>query len=390
MLEYVIRRTFQLIVVFFIFLVSSYLLFNAIPGNAFSNLLLNPTLPPDAYEQVLATYGLDKPLFERLQLYIINFFKGDFGYSYKFFPKTPIELIAERLPRTLMLFSIVNIVAFYTGFLIGKILAWRRGSRSETWITITSVFSYTVFYPWFALMMLWVFGYKLGWLPIGKFLYPEKWYDAPFDSDIVFNSMIKFTIAISFLQFLAYLATRGIESLNLRKYIRFSSLLLIIIGSYFYWNSSNMIIQKPYAMDIAYHMILPVIVVTIVAFAGTALLTRTTMMEVLKEDYILTARAKGISQKRIRDRHAARTALLPVVTSFIFTIVTIIDGSVLTEQIFSWPGMGQLLLQSVLEEDIPVAMATFSFVGIFALIAHFVADISYSYLDPRIRIKSQG
>jgi peptide/nickel transport system permease protein len=390
MLEYVIRRTLQLIVVFFIFLVSSYLLFNAIPGNAFSNLLLNPTLPPDAYEQVLATYGLDKPLFERLQLYIINFFKGDFGYSYKFFPKTPIELIAERLPRTLMLFSIVNIVAFYTGFLIGKILAWRRGSRSETWITITSVFSYTVFYPWFALMMLWVFGYKLGWLPIGKFLYPEKWYDAPFDSDIVFTSMIKFTIAISFLQFLAYLATRGIESLNLRKYLRFSSLLLIIIGSYLYWNSSNMIIQKPYAMDIAYHMILPVIVVTIVAFAGTALLTRTTMMEVLKEDYILTARAKGISQKRIRDRHAARTALLPVVTSFIFTIVTIIDGSVLTEQIFSWPGMGQLLLQSVLEEDIPVAMATFSFVGIFALIAHFVADISYSYLDPRIRIKSQG
>jgi peptide/nickel transport system permease protein len=390
MLEYVIRRTLQLIVVFFIFLVSSYLLFNAIPGNAFSNLLLNPTLPPDAYEQVLATYGLDKPLFERLQLYIINFFKGDFGYSYKFFPKTPIELIAERLPRTLMLFSIVNIVAFYTGFLIGKILAWRRGSRSETWITITSVFSYTVFYPWFALMMLWVFGYKLGWLPIGKFLYPEKWYDAPFDSDVVFTSMIKFTIAISFLQFLAYLATRGIESLNLRKYIRFSSLLLIITGSYFYWNSSNMIIQKPYAMDIAYHMILPVIVVTIVAFAGTALLTRTTMMEVLKEDYILTARAKGISQKRIRDRHAARTALLPVVTSFIFTIVTIIDGSVLTEQIFSWPGMGQLLLQSVLEEDIPVAMATFSFVGIFALIAHFVADISYSYLDPRIRIKSQG
>jgi peptide/nickel transport system permease protein len=390
MLEYVIRRTLQLIVVFFIFLVSSYLLFNAIPGNAFSNLLLNPTLPPDAYEQVLATYGLDKPLFERLQLYIINFFKGDFGYSYKFFPKTPIELIAERLPRTLMLFSIVNIVAFYTGFLIGKILAWRRGSRSETWITITSVFSYTVFYPWFALMMLWVFGYKLGWLPIGKFLYPEKWYDAPFDSDVVFTSMIKFTIAISFLQFLAYLATRGIESLNLRKYIRFSSLLLIITGSYFYWNSSNMIIQKPYAMDIAYHMILPVIVVTIVAFAGTALLTRTTMMEVLKEDYILTARAKGISQKRIRDRHAARTALLPVVTSFIFTIVTIIDGSVLTEQIFSWPGMGQLLLQSVLEEDIPVAMATFSFVGIFALIAHFIADISYSYLDPRIRIKSQG
>ena len=390
MAEYIIRRTLQMIVVFFIFLVSSYLLFNAIPGNAFQNLLLNPDLPPDAYEKVLKTYGLDKPIMERVQLYVVNFFKGDFGYSYKYFPKTPIELIAERLPRTLMLFAIVNIVAFYTGFLVGKVLAWKRGSKSETWITVTSVFSYTVFYPWFALMMLWFFGYKMGWFPIGKFLYPEKWYDAPWDSDVIFVLMIKFTVIISLVQFIVYLLTRGIESLTQRRNIRFGSLLAILIGSYLFWNNGDALTKKPYAADIAYHMILPVIVVTIVAFAGTALLTRTTMVEVIKEDYILTARAKGLSQRRIRDRHAARTALLPVVTSFIFTIVTIIDGSVLTETIFSWPGMGQLLLQSVLEEDIPVAMATFSFVGVFALIAHLVADISYSYLDPRIRIKSQG
>ena len=390
MAEYIIRRTLQMIVVFFIFLVTSYLLFNAIPGNAFQNLLLNPDLPPDAYEKVLKTYGLDKPIMERVQLYVVNFFKGDFGYSYKYFPKTPIELIAERLPRTLMLFAIVNIVAFYTGFLVGKVLAWKRGSKSETWITVTSVFSYTVFYPWFALMMLWFFGYKMGWFPIGKFLYPEKWYDAPWDSDVIFVLMIKFTVIISIVQFIAYLLTRGIESLTQRRNIRFGSLLAIFVGSYLFWNNGDALTKKPYAADIAYHMILPVIVVTIVAFAGTALLTRTTMVEVIKEDYILTARAKGLSQRRIRDRHAARTALLPVVTSFIFTIVTIIDGSVLTETIFSWPGMGQLLLQSVLEEDIPVAMATFSFVGVFALIAHLVADISYSYLDPRIRIKSQG
>jgi len=390
MARYLINRALQMTLVFLIFLIASYLLFNAMPGNAFQSLLLNPSLPPDAYEKTIKLYGLDKPLFERLQLYIVNFFKGDFGYSYKFYPKSPIELIAERLPRTLMLFSIVNIFAFYTGFIVGKILAWKRGSKSETWITITSVFSYTVFYPWFALLMLWFFGYKLGWLPIGKFLYPEKWYDAPFDSDVVFLNMIYFTVAISILQFLAYVFSRNIESLSLRKNIRLSSFLLILILSYAYWNTGDAFIKKPYALDIAFHMILPVFTVTLLAFAGTALLTRTTMMEVLKEDYILTARAKGLSQKRIRDRHAARTALLPVVTSFIFTIVTIIDGSVLTEQIFSWPGMGQLILQAVLEEDIPVAMATFSFLGIFALVAHFLADMSYAYLDPRIRIKSQG
>ena len=390
MLKYVFRRTYQLVIVFFLFLVSSYVLFDSIPGNAFQNLLLNPQLPPEAYEQVIKLYGLDKPLSERVVLYIQNFFRGDFGYSYKYYPKTPIELIAERLPRTLMLFAMVNIIAFYTGFLIGKILAWRRGSKSETWITVTSVFSYTVFYPWFALMMLWFFGYRLGWLPIGKFLYPEKWYDAPFDSDVVFMAMIKFVAIASIIQVLAYIFTRNIESLSLRRNIRSVAFLLLIIGSYIFWNSGDQNVLRPYAMDIAYHMILPIFTVTVVAFAGTALLTRTTMMEVMKDDFILTARAKGLSQKRIRDRHAARNALLPVVTSFIFTIVTIIDGSVLTETIFSWPGMGQLILDSVLQEDIPVAMATFSFIGVFALIAHFIADISYAYLDPRIRIQNQG
>ncbi len=349
MTKYIINRFLQLVLVFFVFLVSSYLLFNAMPGDAFTSLLLNPQLPPDAYEKTIALYGLDKPLSERVIKYVQNFFKGDFGFSYRYYPKSPIELIAERLPRTLMLFALVNIISF-----------------------------------------LWFFGYKMGWFPIGKFLYPEKWYDAPFDSDVVFMMMIKFTVVVSIIQFIAYLFTRNIESLSLRRNARLLSLVLIFIGSYFYWNTGDALIKKPYAADISFHMILPTIVVTIVAFAGTALLTRTTMMEVLKEDYIQTARAKGLSQKRIRDRHAARTALLPVVTSFIFTIVTIIDGSVLTEQIFSWPGMGQLLLQAVLNEDIPVAMAAFSFVGIFALVAHFVADISYAYLDPRIRIKSQG
>lgn len=390
MYKYVFRRIYQLIIVFFLFLVTSYVLFDSIPGNAFQSLLLNPELPREAYDLVIQLYGLDKPLYERVILYIQNFFRGDFGYSYVHYPRTPIELIAERLPRTLMLFAMVNIVAFYTGFLIGKILAWRRGSKSETWITVTSVFSYTIFYPWFALMMLWFFGYKLDWLPIGKFLYPEKWYDAPFDSDVVFVSMIKFTAVASIILFIVYILSRNIESLNLRRNTRFLGFILLCIGSFIYWNSGEIAIQKTYAMDIAYHMILPVFTVTVVAFAGTALLTRTTMMEVMKDDFILTARAKGLSQRRIRDRHAARNALLPVVTSFIFTIVTIIDGSVLTETIFSWPGMGQLILQSVLEEDIPVAMASFSFIGIFALIAHFIADISYAYIDPRIRIQSQG
>ena len=389
MLIYTVKRFFEMIIVFFLFLIISYLLFNAIPGNAFSSLLLNPLLPPETYQRTIELFGLDKPLLERVQLYIINFFKGDFGYSYIYYPRSPIEVIAERLPRTLMLFSIVNVIAFYSGFLVGKVLAWRRGSKSETWITIGSVFSYTVFYPWFALMMLWFFGYKMNWFPLGKFLVPEKWYDSPYSSDEIFYTLILFTTIGSFLLFLVFIFTRNIESLENRRNTRIVGLIFLLVLASIYWSNGEASLKRFYAADIAFHMILPTFTVTLVAFAGTALLTRTTMMEVLKDDYILTARAKGLSQKRIRDRHAARTALLPVVTSFIFTIITIIDGSVLTESIFSWPGMGQLILEAVTREDIPLAMASFSFIGILALIAHFIADVSYAFLDPRIRVKAE-
>ena len=388
--NYILKRLLQFIPVFFLFLVLSFILFNATPGNAFTNILMNRDLPPEEYQRVIATFGLDKPTHERLFLYIQNFFKGDFGYSYTHFPKTPLDLIAEYLPRTLMLFAVVNIVAFYTGFIVGKILAWKRGTKTETWITLTSVFSYTVFYPWFALMCLWFFGYKMGWLPIGKFLYPEKWYDSPYSADEVFFTMIKYTITFSVTLFLIFIFSRNIESINQRRNVRLAGTTSLLVASYIFWNNGEPGLKSTYAWDIAYHMILPVMVVTFVAFAGTALLMRTTMMEVLKEDYILTARAKGLSQRRIRDRHAARTALLPVATSFIFTIITIVDGAVITENIFSWPGMGVLLLDSLLREDVPVAMACFSFLGVLALVAHLIADISYAYLDPRIRIQSQG
>jgi peptide/nickel transport system permease protein len=132
--------------------------------------------------------------------------------------------------------------------------------------------------------------------------------------------------------------------------------------------------------------VLPVVTLTLVAFAGTMLLTRSSMLETLKEDYILTARAKGVPEKDIRDRHAARNALLPVVTSFILGVAFLIGGGVITETVFGWPGMGALLLSSIIVEDIPVAIGTLAFLGVLALIAHLVVDILYTILDPRVRI----
>ena len=139
------------------------------------------------------------------------------------------------------------------------------------------------------------------------------------------------------------------------------------------------------AVDILKHMILPIGTLTLISFAGTMLLTRNSMLETLREDFVMAARAKGLPEKVVRDKHAARNALLPVVTSLVYGLIFAIDGSIIIETIFSWPGMGLTLLNAVRREDLPLAMGAFVFIGIFALVAHLVADILYAYLDPRIR-----
>jgi peptide/nickel transport system permease protein len=146
--------------------------------------------------------------------------------------------------------------------------------------------------------------------------------------------------------------------------------------------------MRPFALDILHHSILPIVTLALVAFAGVMLLTRGSMLETLKEDYILTAKAKGVPDKQIRDKHAARNALLPVVTSFVLGLAFIIGGGVVTETVFSWPGMGSLLLTATVAEDVPVATGALAFIGILALFAHLVVDILYAVLDPRIRIQS--
>jgi peptide/nickel transport system permease protein len=145
--------------------------------------------------------------------------------------------------------------------------------------------------------------------------------------------------------------------------------------------------MRPYAADIAHHAVLPVVTLALIAFAGVMLITRGSMLETLREDYILTARAKGVPDRVIRDKHAARNALLPVVTSFILGLAFIIGGGLVTETVFSWPGMGELLLNSVTTNDIPTAIGTLSLIGALALIAHIVVDIVYVFLDPRIRVQ---
>jgi peptide/nickel transport system permease protein len=155
-----------------------------------------------------------------------------------------------------------------------------------------------------------------------------------------------------------------------------------VIGVYWLFLSGG---AGRYALDILWHLGLPVITLALISFAGTMLLTRNSMLETLREDYILTARAKGLSEKVVRDKHAARNAMLPVVTSLVFSLAFALDGGVITETVFSWPGMGRTIVRAVASSDIPTAIGGLVFTAILALTAHLVADVLYVYLDPRVR-----
>jgi peptide/nickel transport system permease protein len=379
------KRLFQMLITLLLFQAATYFIMDAQPGDIADLLTLNPDIPPAERERVRRDLGLDRPPLERFIKYIGNFYRGDLGVSFSNYPRPVLDIILERLPRTLTLFMTASLVYFWAGFSTGKVLAWKRGGALEYSATLIGVILYTVFTPWFALMMIWLFSTVLGWLPPGKFLDPLLWLSTPenINANVIFNRMI--------LSALIGLVFVGIGLVLSSKYLpyawrpigRWVSVLLPVVGIVLYWRLGTDL--GVYAWDILSHLVLPVLTVTLIAYGGNMLLTRTSMLETLREDYILTARAKGLPEKIIRDKHAARNALLPVWTGLVFSIGRSLSGGIITETIFSWPGLGLTLLNAAQVEDIPLAMGALTFTGIMTLVSHLVADIGYAFLDPRIR-----
>ena len=392
MARYFTRRLVQMVVLFLVFLTVTWFLLFALPGDIVQQkFATNPNIPPEAKQIAIERLGLDKPVLIQFRDYIVNFFQGNFGVSFNEYPRPVTDIIAERLPRTIVLFLTALVTYYWAGFIAGKYLAWRRGKRGEMAITVGGVGLYTVFYPWFALVMIWFFAAELGWLPISKFLDPDQWRNAPFSSNEVFVRLFWTILIASIVVFAMQFWSGRVRDHRTQMLIKWGGSALGILGFVLYWRVIPTGIEmRGYAADLAEHLILPVGVLTLVNFAGIMLLTRSSMLETMREDFILTARAKGLAERDVRDRHAARTALLPVTTSLVLAVATVLDGGIITEQVFSWPGMGNILITSVTSEDIPLAVASFSFIGVMALVGHFVVDMLYGVLDPRIRVSSQG
>lgn len=320
--KFLLMRAWQILVTFFIVLTLLFVLFRMAPGDPVA-IMTDPLMTEEEVQILKTQFGLDQPLHRQYLLYLWNFLRGEFGQSFHY-RQPVVEILADRLPKTVLLFTTATILYATAGIALGKILAWRRGSLLDTGMSFLGLLTHTFFLPWLALLLVWIFGYNLGWFPLSGILSPELWLDP--------------------------------ESGFLAK-----------------------------LLDILHHMMLPMGVLFLTHFGGYTLVMRSTMLETLREDYILTARAKGLPEKVIRNHHAAPNASLPVVTSLGLSLAFSINGGAITETIFSWPGLGRELVSSVAHGDYPLAQAAFLLIAAFVLVANLVVDLIYAYLDPRIR-----
>jgi peptide/nickel transport system permease protein len=381
MWKYILRRTVQVIVTLFIYLAVTYFILDAQPGDITMQ-YMNPRFTETQRQALLVRLGLDKPVGERFLIWMGNMMRGELGDSFSE-SKPVVEILKERAPRTVFLFLTAALTTFVVGYYLGRLLAWRRGTKTEYIITVFGAVMYSIFTPWFALIMVLIFGYQLKWLPLGKFLDPVAWRGIPKEitANVIFNRMLLTALLVTLVLVAVDVIARKLAP-NRAGRITSAATFIVIVATLLGWA------LYPYAnlaADILRHLILPVLTLTLVNFSATMLLTRTTMLETLREDYIMAARAKGLSEEVVRDKHAARNAMLPVFANFIIGLPFIVSGGIITETVFSWPGMGLTLLRAATANDIPLIMGTWLFIGILSLLAHLIADVTYVFLDPRIR-----
>ncbi len=319
--NFVAWRTFQNLVTFLIIATLLFTLFQLMPGD-YASSILDPKLSPEARQRLREAYGLDQALHVQYFRYLKNIFTLDLGVSFSS-GRQVASIISEKIGPTVLLFGSTMLLSFFLGMLLGIILAWNYGSWLEQILIFQGLLFYTAFLPWIALLLLWIFSFQVHLFPLGGMITPEKW----------------------------------------------------ALGELSLWGK---------ILDILWHLTLPLLTLTLIRYSGTMLVMRGSMLDTLGADYVLAARAKGLREEIVVLKHAVKNALLPMVTSFALAIPFVVSGGVITETVFSWPGLGWLLVKSTMAGDFPVIRAAFLLITILVLTMNLLADISYSFLNPRI------
>ena len=282
---------------------------------------MSPKITAETRQRLREFYGLDKPLPVQYGLWLGRIARLDFGRSFAPDNRPVIDKIKERIPVTLSLNIIALVIEFGLALPIGILAAVRRNTLLDKGLTVFVFLGFAMPTFWLALLLMYFFGVKLEWLPIS-----------------------------------------GLHSLG-----------------------SDKLSTGAWLLDLAKHLVLPLSVASFGSLAGLSRYMRSTMLEVIGQDYITTARAKGLPERVVILKHALRNALLPVITLLGFSLPGLIGGSVIFETIFAIPGMGQLFFMGVMARDYPLVMGILVIGAGLTLIGNLLADLCYAVADPRIR-----
>jgi peptide/nickel transport system permease protein len=318
--SYVGKRLLHMLFVLWAIATILFFMFRLMPGDP-TLAYLDPNFTEEQRQLVRTQFGLDKPLPEQYLVYMKNLAQGEFGLSFR--QRQPVAgLMLAVLPNTLLLTMTALVVAYAFGSLFGAVLAWKRGGLLET-VSIPVVLA-TRAAPefWIGMLVLAVFAFSLNWFPSGGANIAGARYASEWDRIL--------------------------------------------------------------SLDFLRHLTLPALSLAIYLQGLPVLLMRSNMLEVMREEFVTMARMKGLPERSVMLRHAARNALLPLVTAFAITFGQLVGGNVVIETVFSWPGLGHMLVDAVANSDYPLAQGAFLLIALVLVLMNFVADLVYVLLDPRV------
>lgn len=320
-LKYAAAKIGGAIISLFAVLVTSFFLFRLIPSDPVKQMTGGRPTSAEQMDAMRHQLGLDQPMGKQFVDYIRDALTGDFGTSFAYHAPV-MDKIVERLPATLLLTGTAYVLYSALGLWLGTRTAWRNGSNSDRFHTALALTLYSVPSFWLGLLLIIVFSVGVGPIP-GIF------------------------------------PTGGMAS-------------------------SDGATGFAYAVDVAHHMVLPVVTLVAVGYAQTLLVMRSSLLDEMGSDYLTTARAKGLRDDLVRRRHAVPNAMLPTFTLMFVNLGHVVAGQILVETVFSWPGLGGLFYTGLSTPDLPLVQALFFFFATAVILANTLADVLYPLLDPRV------
>jgi len=319
--RFILRKVVAACLTITVIVSANFFIFRIAPGDPVRMMFRDPRVSAESLELMRQKFGLDKPLSSQFAAYIKNLVHGDLGLSFS--QQRPVmEVLASRIPYTLLLVVTALIIAIILGVALGAMAGWRSGTKFDAFILTASVTMYSI--PTFALgiILLLVFAYAIAIFPLGGIVTPAS----------------------------------GYEGFRLVK-------------------------------DVMWHMFLPAISIVIWYVGEYVLLTRSSMLEVMGQEYITTARAKGLRKYKILKDHALRNALLPVITITGVNLAFAAAGVIEAETVFAWPGVGRLAYDAVSQRDYPLLQGVFLLFAFAIVLANLTIDLIYGFIDPRIKVR---